>query len=254
MSVLIKIDGVSFDEKYVIGKAVVPEPDVPLVISDYPVTDGLKGLFTLGSDYDSVRNYAPEPHVNTDAPKLDGTYEMADNYITFSGTGNGSRLSTYLRLPLDGGLTFVALFSVTADGSAINRPIISNMSSSSGLSLGNRQVTYKKNAVTQLDYFEENVLSDKFAILAMTADASGYRVVRYSNGGIVEWKTGKESTGIDAWSNNAIQVGGESTTSPYATARISLAAIHTGKLTDDQLRSVCRFVNNYGKQKGLTIE
>ena len=264
MGFLIKIDGAAFDEKYVIGKVDVPDepivPVIPVEIADYPVQDGLQGLYDLGGTAEAtLTNHAQNPTYQPSGgtPKLEGAYEMADNYVTFSGVANKCRMATYLRLPLDGGLTFVALFSATASDGVSNRPIISNRSTTGGIGLGNHQFEYVEKAVNEKEVYADRVGTSDFTILAMTADTSGYKVCRYSSGelkdvGVIAGNTDK-CTGIDAWSTNAIQIGGDSTGTPYTTARISLAAIHTGKLTDEQLESVCKFVYKYGKQKGLTI-
>ncbi|MBR5593890.1 MAG: hypothetical protein IKW46_07455 [Bacteroidaceae bacterium] len=244
---------------YVDGACAVCGKALPVTIADYPVQDGLQGLYDLGGTAEaSVTNHAQKPTYTPSGgtPKLEGVNEgdIAGNYVTFSGATNGCRLSTYLRIPLvEEGLTYVALFSVTEANGKSDRPIISNCNGSGGVGfrLGNCGVRYVSNGVAYAppNYtYDTPIVSDKFAILAVTFDANGYRVVRYTNNRIVEWDA--KDTVITDWGGGAIQLGGESTSSvSTATAHISLAAVHTGKLTDAQLEEVCKFVYDYGVQK-----
>ena len=247
---------------YVDGACAVCGKALPVTIADYPVQDGLQGLYDLGGTAEaSVTNHAKNPtYTPTSTPQLEGAYEMADNYVTFTGAGNSCRMSTYLRIPLvEEGLTYVALFSVTEAGGKSDRPIISNCNGSGGVGfrLGNCGVRYVSNGVAYAppNYtYDTPIVLDKFAILAVTFDANGYRVVCYTNNQLVEWDS--KDTVITDWGGGALQLGGESSASTStATARISLAAIHTGKLTDAQLEEVCEFVYDYGTNtKGLDIE
>ena len=236
------------------------DPGKPYEITEYPVQDGLQGLYDLGGTAEeTVVNHALSPTYLPDGgvPALAGTYAVEDNYVTFSGNANASRMHTYLRLPLTSdGLTVVTLFSIPSATSTLQeRALISNRNASSGFALRNGSVMFGKDSVTQTPKFDNNVVvgTDSFAILAMTLDANGCRVVRYSNGAINS--VFEHTDGVDAWTNNAIQIGGDGTGTPYADANISLAAIHTGVLTDEQLEEICEFVYEYGtKTKGLTIE
>lgn len=270
------IDGVRWVEKcrsvrcehnYVDGFCSVcgkRSPDNPYTLDEYPVQEGLQGLYSLGGTAeDSVVNHALNPTVEPSGgtPKLDGTYVVDDSYVTFSGNANGSRMQTYLRLPLDSnGLTVVALFRVPYQSPTLQeRALIGNRmggTSSSGFVLRNGSVMYIHNNSTETTKFAGGaaIVSNNFAILAMTLDTTGYRVVRYSNGTLTEMCE-DYTKGLDTWgAQNAIQIGGYSAGEPLADADISLAAIHTGVLDDVQLTDICEFVKTYGEQKGLTIE
>lgn len=271
MGVLIKIDGVTFDPKNIIDTVEIPdepivpdEPVVPVTIADYPVTDTLKGLYDLGGTAEaSLVNHAPEPHVNTTAEKFDGTYAVADDYITFSGATNSTRMHTYLRLPLDHGLTYIAMFSVPTNA----RVLIGNRSAGGaatayGVTLRNDGVEFGNNGTYVIRTFPA-INSDNFAILAMTVDENGLRVVRYTNDALIAplYNSADDTdfVSIDKWaagsSGNAIGIAGYSQSgNAHYDADISLAAIHEGVLTDEQLTEICAFVKNYGEQKGLTIE
>lgn len=269
MGFLIKIDGADFDEKYVVGRVEVREPDIPdepVTIADYPVQDGLKGLYDLGGTAEATLvNHAPEPHVNTAAEKLDGTCDMKDGYVSISGATNASRMHTYLRLPQSDGLTYIVLFRVASGA----RVLLGNRSAGSGatangVSLRNDGVEFGKSGTYTTPSFKvgDTTVSinstDKFAILAMTATANELRVVRYTSGALSAPLYHFEGA-IDAWasgsSGNAIGIGGYSKGgNAFADADISLAAIHAGALEDSQLAEVCEFVSKYGKQKGLAIE
>lgn len=231
----------------------------PNDIRSYPVYDtSLKGLYALGGTADaSLVNHAPEPHVNDGTEAFSGEYcEVEDNYVTFSGLAKEATMHTYLRLPLESGITTVILFSVpyVAGATSNGRPLFSNKSSgAANLTLTNYNVAYAKNATANTVAFEGGMInSENFAILAMTADVNGFRVVRYSNGRLNEIAECGEA--IDVWTTNAIQIGGNSTSTKCGTANISLAAIHEGVLSDPQLESICEFVKEYGEGKGLTIE
>ena len=288
MGVLIVCKDALFDEENVFGKVQIKEPDVPAepkTIADYPVQDGLQGLYDLGEDYGLVNendlwspiNYAPTDayYQPTDTPQFAGNCNIEENYVTFSGKGSDARMHTYLRIPLvagatdgyDGhnGLTYVALFSVPG-GTLKERPIIGNRTSSiPNLSLTNAHVFFARNgaSVTNCVFGGDGAInSNAFVILAMTADANGFKVMRYKDGAldtvplVVDGvKVNAYEGVVDAWSNLAIQIGGNSTSTNYADAHISLAAVHTGKLTDEQLEEVCEFVYDYGKNtKDLDIE
>lgn len=261
MGVLIKIDGVTFNEKYIIDKVDVPEdePIVPVTIEDYPVQDTLKGLYDLGGTAEaSLVNHAPEPQVNDGDEKLDSGCEVKEDYITFSGVANVGRMLTYLRLPLTNGLTYVALFSVPSG----ERLVLSNKGSKVAcLSLSNKMAVIGKNNTTYGIPFDAPINSNNFAIVALRATTSGVMVDRYTNGALARVPLVVDGTKVnayegvvDTWDNNAVQIGGAGTTASLDTAHISLAAIHEGAMTDDQLTDICEFVKNYGEQKGLTIE
>lgn len=268
MGVLIKIDGVTFDEKYIIKKVDVPEdepivpdePVVPVTIADYPVTNGLKGLYDLGGTAEATLvNHAPTPHINTADEKLESTVVVDEDCCTFTGAANKCRFLTYLRMPLENAITAVVLFRVQ-DGL---RPILSNRtggdtSEAVGVTIMNDRVLYGKdgNVEPSAISFAQINSNTSFAILAMSVSAERVDVYRYTNdalnnlghfeGAVNPWLTG--STG------NAVQIGGTGKSDAYQDADISLAAIHEGVLTDEQLEEVCEFVKTYGEQKGLTIE
>lgn len=241
------------------------DPNKVWTIDDYPVQDTLKGLYDLGlydglgNDNDSLVNHAPEPHINTAAEAFDGSCTVKDDYITFSGATNTNRMHTYLRLPFDGKLSAVVLFRVQSG----NRMLIGNRTAGgsgkgSGVNLRNDGVEFGSGGTHITEAFSA-INSDNFAILAMTVDESGIlRVVRYTNGALSDLYTSAGS--VDEWSNdtsagNAVQIGGYGVSgNANGDADISLAAIHTGKLDDEQLESICEFVKTYGEQKGLTIE
>lgn len=259
MGVLIVCKDALFTEDNVFDHIQIKEPEIPedpKTIADYPVTDGLKGLYDLGGTAEaSLVNHAPEPHVNTAAEKLEGSYVVDENFITFSGATNTSRMSTYLRLQLEDGITAVTLFKVPTGA----RVLVGNRSGSdtagaSGTNLRNDGVEFWKDGVHSTNTFTA-INSNNFAILAMTASEGGLRVVRYTNGALNELYDFEGD--IVPWSSNtnAIQIAGYSKPgNAKADADIALTAIHTGVLTDPQLESICEFVKKYGEQKGLTIE
>lgn len=272
MGVLIKIDGATFNEKYIIDKVEVPddepvvpdEPIVPVTITDYPVQDGLKGLYDLGGTQEaSLVNHAPEPHINTADEKIDGTYTVADDYIAFSGATNTTRMHTYLRLPLANSLTYIVLFRAPTNA----RVLIGNRSAggsanSSGVSLRNDGVEFGNNGAYVARTFPA-INSDKFAILAMTVDENGLRVVRYTNDALsaplYNSADDPDFVSIDPWltgsTGNAVAIAGYGMANNAGhDADIALAAIHEGVMTDEQLTEICAFVKAYGEQKGLTIE
>lgn len=226
------------------------DPNVPYTIDEYPVQDTLKGLYDLGGTAEAtVANHASNP-ANTQTAVLQGAYEMADNYVTFSGATNSCRMLTYVPATLENKVTLVALFSVP-DG---YRNIIGNATATLGLSLFNDRILLYANGTTVDPRYPSSINSQNFAVLALTADENGCRVVRYSNG-VLNTLVDYEGA-VDGWTASSVPfiIGGSSTGANYKAARISLAAIHEGKLTDAQLESVCEFVKAYGEQKGLTIE
>lgn len=275
MGGLIVIKGAHFTDPYIIGKVDIPAddpivpgvPDIPdePVVEDYPVKDGLKGLYdlggydALGNEHDPTTNHAPTPHINTAATALNKpeNITISEDYCTFTGAENNARMLTYLRMPLSNAITAVVLFSVP-DGV---RTLVSNKSGGSGITaigtcLQNDKVIFAtNNAAAERTFAPIN--STNFAILAMTVSPNGVRVARYTNGVLDELVNFKGT--VDAWSTgstgNAIVVGGSVRTNVNQAAHISLAAIHEGVLDNDQLESICKFVYNYGKNtKGLTIE
>lgn len=262
MGVLIKIEGANFNDKYIIEKVEIPdvpdEPVIPVEIEDYPVQDTLAGLYALGgTEEDTLVNHAPDPK-NEQDESLQGSYEVADGYVNFKGSKAGTnRMLTYIRSKLSSTVTLVALFSVPDGGSYGNRVIMGNRgggtdASAVGVSMLNDCVRFATNgAITEKDY-PTPILSDNFAILALTIDPNGCRVVRYTNGSLTTLVDYEGA--INAWGTNAIQIGGDSSSNAYDPAKISLAAIHEGAVTDEQLTEICAFVKQYGEQKGLTIE
>ena len=242
-------------------------PDGPVELVDYPVQDGLQGLYDLGGTPEATLvNHAQNPtYTPTAASKLEGSYEMDDNYVAFSGATNTSRMPTYLRLPQSDGLTYIVLFRVASGA----RVLLGNRSGAStaagnGVSLRNDGVEFGKSGTYTTPSFKVGDTpvsinsTDKFAILAMTTTANELRVARYTSGALNAPLYHFEGD-IDTWtsgsSGNAICIGGYGKSSnAYADADIALTAIHTGVLNDKQLESVCKFVYDYGTQKGLTIE
>ena len=261
MGVLIKIDGATFNEKYIIDKVDVPEdePIIPVTIADYPVTDGLKGLYDLGGTAEATLvNHAPTPHINTADEKLESPVVVSEDYCTFTGTANTSRFLTYLRMPLENAITAVVLFRVQ-DGL---RPILSNRTGGStanavGVTIMNDRVLYGKdgNAEPSAISFAQ-INSSNFAILAMSVSAERVDAYRYTNGALnnLGYFEGAVNPWLTGSTGNAIQIGGTGKTDGYQDADISLAAIHEGVMTEEQLTEICSFVKTYGKQKGLTIE
>lgn len=268
MGKLIRIKGVTFDEEYILktielpDEPVVPdvpdvpdEPVVPVSIDDYPVQDTLLGLYDLGlydglgNDNNSLTNHAPEPHINDTDPKLDVGCTVEEKWVTFSGASNKGRMLTYLPGNLANQITYVAMFSTSGW-----RMIIGNKGSAGiGLGMRSNDAVFGRNAVTvEPDYEGGSVYSDNFVILALTATTEGVRAFRYTNGQLTTLLDDKGV--VDSWGSNKFQIGGDSTTTAYDPARISLAAIHEGAMTDDQLESICEFVKKYGEQKGLIIE
>lgn len=263
MGILIVCKGADFS-KCAVDKVELPdeptipdEPVVPVSIADYPVQDTLKGLYDLGGTAEaSVVNHAPTPHINTKTTELYGMVTVEEDYCAFTGNDNAARVLTYLRIPLENAVTAVVLFRV-ADGI---RTILSNRTGGStalavGASLMNNCVVFSTNdAITQREF--PAIGSDNFAILAMTVAPNGVRVVRYTNGALNELVNFEGV--VDAWqtgsTGNAIQIGGNGKSNAYQDGDVSLAAIHEGVMTDEQLESICEFVRKYGKQKGLTVE
>lgn len=267
MGVLIVCKDALFNEDNVFDHIQIKEPEIPeepKTIDDYPVKDGLKGLYDLGGTAEaSLVNHAPEPHVNTADEKIDGTYTVADDYITFSGATNSTRMHTYLRLPFENAITYVSLFRVPSGA----RVLIGNRSGqpasdSHGVSLRNDAVEFGNNG-TYVNRPFTAINSDNFAILAMTAGEGGLRVVRYTNGELSDplYDSGDDNTfvSLDRWDDgsngNAVAIAGYSKSgNAKSDADIALTAIHDGVMTDEQLTEICAFVKTYGEQKGLTIE
>lgn len=264
MGVLIKIAGAKFIDPYIIGKVDIPdvpdEPVEPVTIADYPVQDGLKGLYDLGGTAEATLvNHAPEPHINTADEKLESLAVVSEDYCTFTGVANKCRLLTYLRMPLQNAITAVVLFRVQ-DGL---RPLLSNRTGGStanavGVTIMNDRVLYGKdgNAEPSAISFAQINSSTNFAILAMSVSAERVDAYRYTNGALNN--LGHFEGAVNPWltgsTGNAIQVGGTGKSDEYKDADISLVAIHEGVMTDEQLTEICAFVKNYGEQKGLAIE
>ena len=234
------------------------DPNKVWTIAEYPVKAGLKGLYDLGGTAeDSLVNHAPEPHVNTAAEKIDGTYVVKDDYITFSGATNSTRFHTYLRLPAENAITYVSLFRVPSGARVlIGNRTGSDASWASGVNLRNDAVEYGENGTHVIKTFPA-INGDNFAVLAMTAEVDGLRVVRYTDGMLNELYTSDGA--IDGWgggpTGNAVAIAGYGKSSAAnADADIALTAIHEGVLTDEQLTEICQFVKTYGEQKGLIIE
>ena len=275
MGVLIKIAGAKFVDPYIIDKVDIPEDDpvipdvpdepiIPVTIEDYPVQDTtLKGLYDLGSGEDgtndSLVNHG-DATANTSATEFYGTtHTISEDYVTFNGNSK-QRMLTYLRMPLAKALTTVVLFRVQSG----NRVLIGNRNAGTdtwqwGVNLFNNgvEVGIDGSLHPTGDFTAINSSKD-FAILAMTVDGNGVRVVRYTNGRLDELL---DIDGVvDSWmssatTGNALAIGGYGASNGnQSSADISLAAIHEGVLNDDQLESICEFVELYGKQKGLTIE
>lgn len=235
------------------------DPNKVWTIAEYPVQDTLKGLYDFGGTAEaSVVNHAPTPHINTADVALHKpeNITISEDYCTFTGNTTTSKVLTYLRMPLANAVTAVALFRVPEGV----REIVANSTGGSGVtsigfSLLNDRLSFGVNgALTSRTFTAIN--SDNFAILAVTVEPNGCRVERYTNGGLVNL-VDFEGT-VEAWqagsTGNAIQIGGGGKSNIYPDADISLAAVHEGVLTDEQLESICQFVKNYGEQKGLTIE
>lgn len=282
MGVLFKINGAKFTAPYIIDtvdtpdEPIVPdEPIIPVTIEDYPVQDTLKGLYDLGtamvSEDNTVINHAPSASPATATLDADGEpYDMGEGYVTFVGSTTKSRLECGLttNLSTEGGITVVALFS-TPSGS---RPIVGNRRATStagdadivGFNLqndlvqvGDPSLTSTKGVKTiQFDNRVNTANAETFAILTMRATPNGIVVKRYTNGGLTNVLnyegvvTAWVSSGSTA---NKIQIGG-CTSNGSDTSHISLAAIHEGVVTDEQLTEICAFVKQYGEQKGLTVE
>ena len=238
------------------------DPDYLYTLNDYPVTDTLIGLYDLGGTADaSLANRSAEvggtdgtDHSKT--PDLQGA-TVSEDWVTFTGLANQSRMLTYVPTSLTAEtITLVALFSVPAGQTPLNRVIIGNRGGSTattqmGISLWNDGVRFGSNGKLTTKSFA-SINSNNFAILALTMDESHIRVVRYSNSGVT---TLLEYEGhIEAWTNRYFVLGGDSTSTGGGTAHISLAAIHKGDMKDEQLEEICRFVKTYGEKKGLTIE
>lgn len=265
MGVLIKIENALFDEQNVIGTIDIPVD--PVYLTEYPVQDTtLKGLYDLGGTLAaSLVNHAPEANLTgeTATAQYDGLSDdaeiMKENYIAFpAGGASDYRIKTYIRSPLANKVTAVALFSVPAGGNYGNRVIIGNRGGgttveSVGISMLNDCVRFATDgALTQQAYEGGGINSASFAILAIQASADGVKVVRYTNG---ELSTLQEFSGsVDAWSTNALQIGGCGDANQYDAANIAFAAMHEGEITDTQLEEICAFANAYGRYKGLTIE
>lgn len=294
MGILIKCEGATFDPKYVIDTVDLPDPECEheydnacdaecnlcgatrtvthnyvdgycticgkkdpnkvWTIGEYPVTDTLKGLYDLGGTQEaSLVNHAPNA---TNTSDVTGTVVYADSYATFSGKANASRINTHIQIPLANTVTFVALFSVPTG----RRPLIGNRigtgTSASGLDLLNTSVHTCTDSVSSAHDFKTPINSSNFAILAMVADTNDYRVLRYSNGSLVlvDSYDGTISDWLANFDSMAFKLGGDQTSNGYDTAHISLAAIHEGAVTEEQLENICKFVYEYGTQKGLTIE
>lgn len=264
MGVLIKIDGVKFDDKYILKKVDVPEDDtiapdepvVPVTIADYPVTDTLVGLYDLGGTEEaSLVNHAPEPHVNTNDENLVGTYTVEDGYIRFTGKLADTRMHTYIPSNLANGVTLVALFSLPNIADGKHRAIISNRragtGTSTGLTLLNNGVQFDEGGTT-ITKPVAFTISENFVVRAVTATPNGVRVVTYTDNG---FETLLEYEGsITEWTTNVWQIGGNGTGNTGEDANIALAAMHEGDMTDEQLADICAFVREYGKQKGLVVE
>lgn len=240
------------------------DPDNPYTIDEYPVTDGLKGLYDFGSatEKGSLYNHANPSLVpalvelTTDGAK----WTEEENYATFSGNTNKCRVDTGILPNFANTVTYVALCSVPAGQSKTLRPIIGNRRNTSagnkGVDLQNGIVEYCTGGVAQLSgtIAENQINTDNFVILAATASTAGYALYRYTNNALVELASDTVAIDFGATTNDAIKIGGNAVGNGVADAHISLAAIHEGVMTDEQLESICAFVKNYGEQKGLTIE
>ena len=278
MGVLIRIKGAHFTDPYILRKVDIPdvpdvpdEPIVPVTIADYPVQDGLQGLYDLGGT-DSVVNAARNPTVSPigGTAKLDftGGGYVSDDYATFTGQVNKSRLATYLRLPLASKITAVVLFRVpTGQDTVTPRPLISNRSGGQsvdafGVTLSHKGVLF---AATGDTYENPTTLSftpieddNKFAILALSVATDGLKVYRYTDDKLNNLVNYTEKA-LNGWTTgstgNALIFGGAGNSNGGNSIDVSLASVHTGDVTDAQLESICEFVYNYGKNtKGLTIE
>lgn len=288
MGKLIRINGVTFDPKYILktielpDEPVIPdEPIVPVTIADYPVQDGLKGLYDLGrydglgNENDPLENHAPN---GTNAVLADGnTWTVGDDYAIFSGKTNVSRVITNIQLTLENTVTFVALFRVPTG----RRPLIGNRrgtgstATNFGLDLLNTEVHLCVGGKAQAYAFDTPINSDNFAILALRATTSGVMVDRYTNGVLTRVPFVSTTDGtkmdcyegvVDAWATNVtanvFKIGGNTLSNTDGDAHISLAAIHEGDITggvegvtvEDKLLEICQFVKAYGEEKGLTIE
>lgn len=300
MGVLIKIDGANFDKDHIIGKVdIIPEcqheydnacdtdcnlcgftrevthdydengyctvcgqrdPNKPYTLAEYPVTDGLKGLYDFGSatENGSLYNHADPSLVPTlvELTADGGKWTEEANYATFSGGTNKCRVDTNIKSVLGNKVAWVALFSVPTGFRPIvgcRRVMGSATTAKYGVDLYNDRVEYIADGKWYEEVYDNGINSDNFAILALTADTNGWKVYRYTNGALVLWD---EYVGVlDPWTvNEPICIGGDRLSNSRGDAHISLAAIHEGVMTDEQLESICQFVKDYGEQKGLTIE
>lgn len=270
MGKLIRIAGVTFADEYILDTVELPdepivpdvpdEPIVPVTIADYPVQDGLKGLYDFGSatENGSLYNHANPSLVPTlDEITADGAkWTEQGSYATFSGSSNKCRINTGIMPDFANTVTYVALFRVVApNGGVVWRPIIGNRRNTS---VGNKGADLR-NGVVDYGYGEIDpnlaIFSDKFIILVATASSSGYALYRYTNGSLNELASDTVTINTGITANDAIKIGGNAVGNTSADADISLAAIHEGAMTDEQLEDICQFVYDYGTNtKGLTIE
>lgn len=224
-------------------------------IGSYPVQDTLKGLYDLGGTQKaSLVNHAPAGVT----PTFYGTYDADGSAVKFTGRTNSNFLDTGLKIVPENTVTIVALFSVPTGFRTIIGCRFNNSPVAGGMSLLNKNIIYCVDGTAKLEAFDA-INSNNFAILALqasTQDSVGVcKVWRYTNGSLSDPLV-DYSGAITDWSDAITnwRIGGDKMSSSHDDAYISLAAIHEGVLTDEQLESVCEFVKVYGEQKGLTIE
>ena len=248
------------------------DPNKVWTIAEYPVTDGLKGLYDFGSatENGSLYNHANPALVPTltEITADGGKWTEEANYATFSGNTNKCRVDTGILPNFANTVTYVALCSVPAGGSTTLRPIIGNRRNTSagnkGVDLANGIVEYCTGGVAQLSgtLAENQINTDNFIILAATVSTNGYALYRYTNNSLDELASKTVTIDFGTTTSDAVKIGGNSVGNGAADTHISLAAIHEGDITGgvegvtvyDKLLEICAFVKTYGKQKGLTIE
>ena len=257
MGIAIRIADATFTKHIGIAEIeddpIIPDvPDEPTVHDTYPVTDTLKGLYYLGgTEAESLVNHA-EGGSNATVPS-NSTFAVSDAYATFTGNEGSSRIATGITTAPTNKTTIIGLFRVPTGV----RVIASNRAyQTSHITLTNWQASYRVGGTGSYTRFKDNQIINSdanFALLAMTANTDGCRVVRHSDGELVE--LANYSGGIDEWTTQQFFIGGAAANaSENATADIALVSIHEGEMTDEQLQQIFAHVRWYGESKGLTIE